>query len=43
MHYLLSFRGTREAREPGIEKPIPSLHLDSGSGAVRRPGMTELR
>jgi 5-methyltetrahydrofolate--homocysteine methyltransferase len=28
------------AREPGIQKRAQSLHLDSGSGASRRPGMT---
>src|SRR5512146_2356970 len=39
----LSFRATRKAREPGIQKQAPSQHLDSGSGATRRPGMTEKR
>ena len=29
----MSFRGAGEAREPGIQKPIERLHLDSGSGA----------
>src|SRR6185312_3881392 len=28
------------AREPGIQTEVPRLHLDSGSGASRRPGMT---
>jgi uncharacterized peroxidase-related enzyme len=36
-----SFRGAAEGREPGIQKPARSKHLDSGSGAMRRPGMTE--
>ena len=36
-----SFRGARAASEPGIQKQAPSQHLDSGSGASRRPGMTE--
>ena len=35
-----SFRGAAEGREPGIQKHDPSSHLDSGSGATRRPGMT---
>ena len=26
--------------EPGIQKQPPCMHLDSGSGASRRPGMT---
>ncbi len=40
-HSTGSFRGTREAREPGIQKQPQSQRLDSGSGAVRRPGMTK--
>ena len=36
-----SFRGAGEAREPGIQKQVPSQHLDSGSGPSGRPGMTE--
>jgi excinuclease ABC subunit B len=36
-----SFRGASEASEPGIQKQGPDTHLDSGSGALRRPGMTE--
>ncbi len=36
-----SFRGAREASEPGIQKQSGSQPLDSGSGAARRPGMTE--
>ena len=37
----LSFRGRREAREPGIQKQAPSQHLDSGPAPSARPGMTE--
>ena len=37
-----SFRGAAEGREPGIQTQTPNSHLDSGSGAARRPGMTEL-
>ncbi|HSJ40045.1 MAG TPA: phosphomethylpyrimidine synthase ThiC, partial [Xanthobacteraceae bacterium] len=36
-----SFRGAAEGREPGIQDQAQSLHLDSGSGAARRPGLTE--
>jgi hypothetical protein len=35
-----SFRGAGEAREPGIQKQARRVHLDSGPGALRRPGMT---
>ena len=35
-----SFRGAAEGREPGIQNQPQSQHLDSGSGAARRPGMT---
>ncbi len=35
-----SFRGAAEGREPGIQNQAQSQHLDSGSGAARRPGMT---
>ena len=35
-----SFRGAAEGREPGIQTQTPGSHLDSGSGATRRPGMT---
>jgi glutamyl-Q tRNA(Asp) synthetase len=37
-----SFRGAREASEPGIQKPALRLHLDSGSAPSARPGMTTL-
>jgi hypothetical protein len=37
---IQSFRGARGASEPGIQKHIQCLRLDSGSGATRRPGMT---
>ncbi len=36
-----SFRGASRASEPGIQTQTPASHLDSGSGAARRPGMTE--
>ncbi|MDI3468794.1 MAG: Phosphomethylpyrimidine synthase ThiC [Pseudolabrys sp.] len=36
-----SFRGAAESREPGIQTQALDSHLDSGSGAARRPGMTE--
>ena len=36
-----SFRGTRDAREPGIEKPAPSEHLNSGAGAEPAGGRRE--
>ena len=36
---LLSFRGANVVGEPGIQKQVQSSHLDSGSGATRRPGM----
>jgi NADH-quinone oxidoreductase subunit M len=37
----LSFRGTREAGEPGIQKQVTQpAALDSGSGLSGRPGMT---
>jgi hypothetical protein len=36
----LSASSTRYGREPGIQRLAPNLHLDSGSGAARRPGMT---
>jgi glutamyl-Q tRNA(Asp) synthetase len=39
-HLNTSFRGASEASEPGIQKQAPNEHLDSGSGASRRPGMT---
>ncbi len=35
-----SFRGAREASEPGIQKQSPNPRLDSGSGPSGRPGMT---
>jgi len=35
-----SFRGASGASEPRIQNEAPSVHLDSGSGAARRPGMT---
>jgi error-prone DNA polymerase len=36
----LSFRGAREASEPGIQKQVPRLHLDSGFRPSAGPGMT---
>jgi glutamate dehydrogenase len=36
-----SFRDAAAGGEPGIQKQIQNAHLDSGSGAARRPGMTE--
>jgi excinuclease ABC subunit B len=36
-----SLRGASEASEPGIQKPAPNQHLDSGSAPAPRPGMTE--
>jgi len=38
-----SFRDAGTAREPGLQKPARSEQPDSGSGAARRPGMTEMR
>jgi hypothetical protein len=35
-----SFRGAREASEPGIQKHIPGEWLDSGFAPSARPGMT---
>jgi hypothetical protein len=35
-----SFRGAREASEPGIQMHIPYLFLDSGFALTARPGMT---
>src|SRR3974390_2755296 len=37
---ISSFRGAADGREPGIQSQAQSQHLDSGSGAARRPGMT---
>jgi NADH-quinone oxidoreductase subunit M len=37
-----SFRGAREASEPGIQKQMLHVHLDSGSGPAGRPGMTTI-
>ena len=37
---LSSFRGASAASEPGIQRNAQRMHLDSGSGAPRRPGMT---
>jgi sulfur-oxidizing protein SoxY len=39
-HSPLSFRGTREASEPGIQMHSPNLHLDSGFAPSARPRMT---
>src|SRR5437879_5928890 len=39
-HSPPSFRGAREANEPGIQMQTPSLHLDSGFAPSARPGMT---
>jgi hypothetical protein len=39
-HLHTSFWGVGEAREPGIQKHILNMHLDSGSGPSSRPGMT---
>jgi NADH-quinone oxidoreductase subunit M len=36
-----SFRGAREASEPGIQTRGYSVGLDSGSGPAGRPGMTD--
>jgi len=36
-----SFRGAGFAREPGIQKQIQKLHLDSGPAPSARPGMTK--
>ena len=36
----LSFRGARAASEPGIQTQTRGSHLDFGSDASRRPGMT---
>ena len=35
-----SFRGASEASEPGIQKQMLSLQLDSGLAPAARPGMT---
>jgi protein ImuB len=35
-----SFRGVRTTSKPGLQNQTWSKHLDSGSGAARRPGMT---
>ncbi len=37
----LSFRGASEASEPGIQKPVQTSPLDSGSDPAGRPGMTD--
>jgi indolepyruvate ferredoxin oxidoreductase, alpha subunit len=39
----MSFRGAREASEPGIQKPASSIDLDSGVGPSGRPGMTPVK
>ena len=39
--YTVSFRGANVVSEPGIQSP-ETWPLDSGPGARRRPGMTEM-
>jgi hypothetical protein len=39
-NFPLSFRGAREASEPGIQTYILSPRLDSGFAPSARPGMT---
>jgi malto-oligosyltrehalose trehalohydrolase len=36
-----SFRGTRNAREPGIQQQAPTSPLESGPAPSARPGMTD--
>src|SRR5512147_2797215 len=38
-----SFRGASAASEPGIQRQLWCLHLDSGSAPSARPGMTGVK